>query len=136
MLNEKRVKHMVKLAFYETTDGKEELKASSYYKKDYITFHILWSSIWVTIAYVLLMVVLGITFMRPLLEKASIVSVVIIGIAVVLLYIGLLITYIRVSKHISKQKHAKAYYHVKQFKSDLSELTAIYEEEDTDGEVI
>ena len=96
----------------------------------------LWSSIWVTIAYVLLMVVLGITFMRPLLEGASIASVVIIGIAVVMLYIGLLITYIRISKHLSKEKHAKAYYHVKQFKSDLSDLSVMYEEEDTDGTVI
>ena len=39
MLNEERVKHMVKLAFYETTDGKEELKAGSYYKKDYINYY-------------------------------------------------------------------------------------------------
>ena len=54
MLNEERVKHMVKLAFYETKHGNEELKTSSYYKKDYISFHVLWSVLLSVIAYILL----------------------------------------------------------------------------------
>ena len=38
MLNERRVKHMVKLAMYENKEGREELKTSKFYKKDYISF--------------------------------------------------------------------------------------------------
>ena len=37
MLNEERVKHMIKLADYETKGGKEEQKITSFYKKDYIS---------------------------------------------------------------------------------------------------
>ena len=51
MLNEERVKHMVKLALFETKNGNEELKASSYYKKDYVSFHVLWSLILMSIAF-------------------------------------------------------------------------------------
>ena len=37
MLNEERVKHMTKLAFYESKGGSEDLKVSFCYKKKYIT---------------------------------------------------------------------------------------------------
>lgn len=136
MLNEERVKHMVKLAFYESTDGKEELKTSSYFKKDYISYNVLWSVIWMTIVYVLLMVLLGMTYMGILVENFSIVTVVIVGCAVVGIYIALLITYIVVSKKFYKKKHARAYHHVKKFKKDLTELEMLYEKEDINGEVI
>ena len=39
MLNEERVKLMVQLASYEQKEGKEDFKVSSYYKKDYVSFH-------------------------------------------------------------------------------------------------
>ncbi len=136
MLNEQRVKHMVKLAFYETKYGNEELKASSFYKKDYITFHMLWSAIWITLAYLILMVLLAMTFMSALVEDGNIGKIVLVAIAVIGIYAALLITYIRVSKKIYQKKHARAYYHVKKFKSDLSELEVMYEKEDLDEETI
>ena len=48
MLNEKRVKHMVKLASYEEKGGTEEIKISSYFRKDYVSFNVLVSLLWVT----------------------------------------------------------------------------------------
>ena len=39
MLNERRVKHMVKLASYESKRGKEDMKINSYFKKDYVSFN-------------------------------------------------------------------------------------------------
>lgn len=136
MLNEERVKHMVKLAFYETTGGKEELKVASYFKKDYISYNVLRSVIWMTIAYVTLIILLGMTYISALVEQASVAAVVVAGCAVVVIYIGLLITYILVSKKIYKKKHARAYHRVKKFKQDLIELEALYEKEDINGEII
>ena len=51
MLNEERVKLMVQLASYEQKEGKEDFKVSSYYKKDYVSFHRLATMIWTTIGY-------------------------------------------------------------------------------------
>lgn len=136
MLNEERVKHMVKLALYETKNGTEELKASSYYKKDYISLHVLWSLLLVSASYVLLIALLAITFMSVLIENFHIALVVILGVVVLALYIGLMITYVTVTRKLYKKKHARAYHKVKQFKEDLIELELLYGKEDMDGEII
>ena len=39
MLDEKKVKLMTRLAFYEQTQGKEDFKVSAYYRKDYASLH-------------------------------------------------------------------------------------------------
>lgn len=134
MLNEQRVKHMVKLAFYESKTGKEDLKISSYYKKDYISFNMWWSIVWLTMAYTILMVLLGITFVPGLIEMIGTFNVLLIGIAVFMVYIILLITYIMVSRRFYRKKHARAYHYVKRFKKGLETLTKMYEEEDVNGE--
>ena len=56
MLNEERVKHMIKLADYETKGGKEEQKITSFYKKEYIGMNIMWTLLWMTVAYGLVVV--------------------------------------------------------------------------------
>ena len=51
MLNEERVKMMIKLASYEEGQGKEDFKVNSYYRKDYVSFHTIVTLIWTTIGY-------------------------------------------------------------------------------------
>ena len=63
MLNEKRVKHMVKLASYETKFGTEDLKVSTYFKNDYISLNLLFTFLWTTVSYALIIVLLGLTYM-------------------------------------------------------------------------
>lgn len=41
MLNESKVKLMTRMAMYESKQGEEDFKISSYYKKDYRSFHTL-----------------------------------------------------------------------------------------------
>ena len=136
MLNEKRVKHMVKLALFETKSGQEELKASSFYKKDYVAFQVLWSIIWMTIAYVALVTLVGIGFLNDLIETMSKAKLILIGTLILVVYIVLLIIYLFVSRRFYKDKHARAYYRSKEFKADLAQLEVMYEKEDIDGEVV
>lgn len=133
MLNEKRVKHMVKLALYETKNGKEELKAGSFNKKDYVTLQVLRSLVWMTIGYVMLAILLGITAITFLLDEMSILEAIIGIVLVILIYIGLLITYMAATKRYYGQKHMHAYDEAKKFKDDLAELELMYEKEDIDG---
>lgn len=51
MLNEERVKMMIKLASYEEGQGKEDFKVNSYYRKDYVSFRTIVTLIWTTIGY-------------------------------------------------------------------------------------
>ena len=71
MLNEERVKHMTKLAFYESKGGSEDLKVSFRYKKDYIGVNVFWSALWMTIAYIALVVLVIVTFMNGLFKVLS-----------------------------------------------------------------
>jgi len=130
MLNEERVKHMTKLAFYEAKGGSEDLKVSFYYKKDYIGFQTFWSVFWMTIAFIALTVLLVLSFMGNILEMLSSKQLTTIVFALLGIYMVLLIAYIRHAKQLSKKRHAKAYHRVKRFKDELEQLEKLYEKEE------
>lgn len=133
MLNETRVKHMVQLAMYENNDSQEEFKASSFYKKDYISFNMLWSLIWMTVAYIIVVVLFVLAKLDYILEMLSmnlLITWVGYGIGA---YLLLLILYIVLSRNFYRKKHAKAYHRVKRFKEGLEILEEMYQEENTNG---
>lgn len=133
MLNEKRVKHMVKLAIYENRDGENELKVSEYYKKDYISFNMLWSIIWMTIAYVIVVLLAALIGMNSLMNNLSLGLLITIAGSAVAIYVVLLIVCIICSRRFYKKKHARAYHRVKRFKDGLSILEEMYREENNNG---
>lgn len=130
MLNEERVKHMTKLALYETKGGEEDLKIGFRYKQDYISFNTFWSAFWMTVSYVLLVFLLGICFMKDVWGNLSSKEMLIIIFALLGIYFVLLLSYIRHAKQIYKKRHAKAYHHIKKFKDELEKLETMYEKED------
>ena len=130
MLNEERVKHMTKLAFYETNGGSEDLKTSFYHKKDYIGFQTFWSSLWMTIAYIALVFIIWVTFMNGLMETLSSKQMMAIVLSFVGIYVVLLGAYIRFAKKIYKREHAGAYHRVRRFKEELEQLEKMYDKED------
>ena len=133
MLNEKRVKHMVKLAMYENKEGAEELKISAFYKKDYISFNMLWSIIWMTIAYLIVAVLFVMAKMDAIMNELSMIAVVKMAGAVLGVYVVLLVVYIHVSRYFYRKKHARSYYRVKKFKEGLEILHGMYQEEKKNG---
>ena len=133
MLNETRVKHMVQLAMYENNENADEFKASSFYKKDYISFNMLWSLIWVTVAYlivVILFVLAKLDYILEVLSMELLVTWVGYGVGA---YLLLVILYIALSRRFYRKKHAKAYHRVKRFKEGLEILEEMYQEENTNG---
>ena len=79
MLDERKVKLMTRLAFYEQTQGKEDFKISAYYRKDYTSLHMLCSFIWVTIGYVLVVGLAVLAGLDSLLGHMSMAVVVLHG---------------------------------------------------------
>lgn len=136
MLNEERVKHMIKLADYETKKGNEEMKISSYFKKDYISMKTLESIVWMTIAYILCVVAIWLSvreFVTVELTENQILSLVVL---IAGFYIMLFVMYMIIARRFYKKKHARAYYRMKKFKEDLAVLERMYEKEDHDAETI
>lgn len=130
MLNEERVKHMTKLAFYEANGGSEDLKVSFYYKKDYIRFQTFWTIFWMTIAFIVLTMLLVLSFMGNILDMLSAKQLATIFLALLGIYMILLIAYIRYTIQLSKRRHARAYHRVKRFKDELEQLEKMYEKEE------
>ena len=131
MLNEERIKHMTKMAFYESKGGSDDLKVSSYYKKDYIGFNTFWSGLWMTISYIALVTIIVVTFMGNLMENWTSKQLMSIIFSFLGIYLVLLIAYVRYAKNIYKKRHARAYHRVKRFKEELEQLEKMYEKEDS-----
>ena len=136
MLNEERVKHMVKLSFYETKKGSEEIKINSYRRKTYLRLNLLWSFLLATVAYVALVGLIAITFVWDLVKNLGRFETIVILAALTGIYLVILISYLTKTKNIYRKKHAKAFHHVQRFKEDLAQLEKMYEKEDQHGKTI
>ena len=132
MLNEERVKHMTKMAFYETKGGSDDLKIGAYYKKDYIGSNTFWSALWMTIAYIAVVVIVVTAFLKNYLADLQSKQLMVIGISFLGIYLVLLFAYVKYAKGIYKKKHAHAYHRMRRFKDELEQLEKLYEKEDDD----
>lgn len=82
MLNESKVKLMTRMAMYESKQGEEDFKISSYYKKDYRSFHTIATIIWVTVGYAVAVGIGVIAFLDELMKNLNMQFLVIAAAAV------------------------------------------------------
>ena len=120
---------MVKLAFYESKDGAEEIRISTQSKRRYIVGNTIGAIFWMTIAYAILALFMYKAFISVILtditREETIVTVGIFAAG----YLSLLVFYAIKTRFYYKQRHSKAYYNVKEFKKNLADLEKMYEEE-------
>ncbi|MGN9055905.1 hypothetical protein ACTNA4_05460 [Bariatricus sp. HCP28S3_A7] len=129
MLNEDKVKLMTRMAMYESKEGTEDFKISSYYRKDYSSFHTIVTIIWVTIGYMIAVGVGAIAFMDVILENLNFAFIIMIGLCVLTGYIVLVVFYGIVASRFYQKKHNDARQRVKKFNHDLTRLNRMYERE-------
>ena len=122
MLDERKVKLMTRMALYEEQQGREDLKVSAYYRKDYTSLHTLATILWVTIGYVCLVVLLGISVFDKLMEKMSVGMIIVTAIAIVAY---------AVYTHVTcNNRHKEARARVKLYNHDLARLLNLYKKKD------
>ena len=129
MLDERKVKLMTRMALYEEQQGREDLKVSAYYRKDYTSLHTLATILWVTIGYVCLVVLLGISVFDMLMEKDVYWDDCCYGncnhvsLAIVIAYA--VYTYVTCNN-----RHKEARARVKLYNHDLARLLNLYKKKD------
>ena len=125
MLNESKVKLMTRMAMYESKQGEEDFKISSYYKKDYRSFHTIATIIWVTVGYAVAVGIGVIAFLDELMGNLNMDAYNDMSerILVLVIFYGI------VASHFYGTKHEKARKRVKQFNHDLTRLNRMYERE-------
>ena len=108
MLNESKVKLMTRMAMYESKQGEEDFKISSYYKKDYRSFHTIATIIWVTVGYAVAVGIGVIAFLDELMGNLNMQFLVMLAAAVIIGYLVLVNFYGIVASHFYGTKHVKS----------------------------
>ncbi len=70
MVNMRKVRLMTKLAIYEQTEGKEDIKLGKYFRRDYVRLKILHNIVAVTIGYLLVLAMVIAYRMEYLIKEA------------------------------------------------------------------
>lgn len=130
MLDERRVKRMVKLAAYETKSGAEDFKVNDYFQKDYVSFQVLCTLIWVTVGYIAILAVLGITYLGQMVGEMVLFRMIMLVVSVVCIYIVLMLAYAVFAHRYYTKKYQRSCKRVRKFSNDLAALEQLYEKED------
>lgn len=122
MLDKKRIRLMVKMSAYEKKNANEDLKISSYYRKDYASLNTLTTVLWITVGYVILAGLYALCNLNTLLENLTIIKLLLMAAIAVGIYLILIIIYCVFAGNFYKKKYNKAKQRVKKYYRDLARL--------------
>ena len=71
---------MTKLALYEQKEGREDMKISAYYKKDYISMKTVATILWTTVGYGCVILLIGLAAMNSLLENLTLTTMLVLAV--------------------------------------------------------
>lgn len=130
MLNNRKVRLMTRLAIYEKKEGKEDIRLSKYFRRDYVRVHLLNNIVAVTIGYLLILLMVGAYKMEYLIKEAVQLDYIGIGKTILGIYIILLTIYTMAAMigysfyYDYSRKNLAKYFRM------LRRLRSIYREED------
>ena len=113
---------MTRAAIYEKEYGEEDLKITSYYKKDYSSLNTWITLIWVTAGYILLGGIIFLCFGESLVEGLTIMRLLFLAAVALALYLALMILYGIGAGNFYSKKHIRAKQRVKKYLRDISRL--------------
>ena len=129
MVNENKVKLMTKMAMYESNEGREDLKISSYYRQDYVSLQTIITVLWVTLGYAIAVGIGAVLFLEKIMEKLDITLILVLLACLVSGWLILIIVYGFLASSFYRKKHCNARKRVKKFNHDLTRLNRKYERE-------
>ncbi|WP_251390845.1 hypothetical protein [Mediterraneibacter agrestimuris] len=122
MLDKRRIRLMARMSAYEKNHIKQDLKISTYYKKDYASLNTLITLLWITVGYVIVAGLYALCNMDAILKNLDLNKLfLLVGIAVGV-YLMLVIIYCVCASSFYKAKHNHAKQRVKKFYRDLARL--------------
>lgn len=126
MINEEKVRIMAKLASYEQKEGKIYLPVSKYYRSDYIGLALIKNFFLVTIAYVLIVAVVGGYFAEELMDNIHRMNLIAIAAGLVAGYLILLVLYSLLIYMLYSAKYSRAKKSVKRYYVELGKIAKMY----------
>lgn len=122
MLDNRKIRLMTRMAIYEKGSAKEDLKISSYYKKDYSSLNTLIAILWITVGYVIIAGLFVLCNLDSLLKNLTFEKLFFMAAIAVGAYLVLLIIYCVCASSFYKSRHNKAKQRVKKYYRDMARL--------------
>lgn len=132
MLEEDKIRIMIRLADYEQNKGKADLERTRYVKLDYVRMQILKTLISVTMAVFLILSLAGMYHMEYIITNAMEIDYFGLGRYFLMLYILLLGLFTFVTVSVSSVKYEASKKRVKEYYAVLQELMDYYDQEEMD----
>lgn len=129
MLNERKVRLMTKLAIYEKSEGRQSIGMTKYFQGDYVSWNVIKTIIWITVAYILGAGVWLIYNSEDILQNIASLNYFAIIRYAVLLYCILVIGYAVIAYFVYSARYRRAMKSVAGYEKGLKELARIHMEE-------
>lgn len=129
MLNEEKIKLMTKTSIYEKNKEKELKIAEKYYKTDYVTYSMVKTSVAVTIAYVVVVMLLVIWKSEELISIVNQIDYFEVVKKLIIVYAMVLVVYMMLSFAIYAIKYDRAKRYQKVYIAKLKKIEKIDDEE-------
>ena len=130
MVNEERLRHMIKLAQFDANDGKQCKPMTEYARKDYVSLQALLSFVTGTVSYALLFGLRALYSLDELFEKINKMEIRELAISLVLSYLVFLVIYLGATYIIYNVKYTDGRRKVKRYYGNLKKVNQMYERED------
>lgn len=130
MINNERVKYMTKLAEYENGAGKEDKKATQYFRKDYVAMEMIKSFVTGTVAFGLMFMMWLFYNLDNLMQKINDMDLVGFATEIVIIYLVFLAVYLLITYIIYNARYTSGRKHAKEFFNGLKKVSNLYEEEE------
>ena len=128
MLNNEKIILMTKLSLYEQKNQKKEIKTSRYFKGDYMALKMLSSFVYVTLGYLLCLVLWLMYSSADVVSKLTTTSVfTVLVIILVLIYVVVTVLYMIFSYAFYSHRFRKIRKNLKEYNGDLKTLHRIQE---------
>ena len=129
MINNSKVKLMTKLAVYEK-NHREDIEVSKYNKSDYVRLNLIKNVLSVTVAYILILLIIGIYQMEYLVANAVTLDYKSLGINILGFYCIVLIVFCISGMLASSVKYSKAIKRLNKYLKRLRILKKYYDEQE------
>lgn len=140
MVNMRRVRLMTKLAIYEKSEGKEDIRLGKYFRRDYVRLKILHNIVAVTIGYLMVLAMIVAYQMEYLIKEAVNLDYIGIGKAILGTYIIVVTIYVMAAMvgyslyyNYSRKKLAKYFRMLRLLRSMYQEEEGITEMEEVNN---
>lgn len=130
MVNEERLRHMIKMSRFDTNDGEECRPMTQYARTDYVSLKMLGSFVTGTVCYGLILGIWALYSAESLLEGINSMDIRAFLLTLLLSYILFMLFYLGATYIVFNMKYTRGRRKIKKFYSNLKKVNQMYEREE------